>query len=240
MWPYWLMYAFPAVVALSSNSRERSWPPWILLGVVFTICIGFRYQVGGDWGNYLPHYDKEIGRSFSDPITGDPGYVLLNRLMAQLDWKIYGVNLACGLIFTIGLIVFCRGLYRSWLGFALAVPYLVVVVAMGYTRQGVALGLIFLGLAYLEKGRFIPYMLFIAVAALFHKTAVIMAPLGIFLYRHGWLYRIIAVTLVAAGLWNALVAKEADHLWTTYVEQQMYSQGAVIRVAMNATAAFFS
>ncbi|MCI5160837.1 MAG: EpsG family protein [Candidatus Electrothrix sp. AX5] len=239
MWPYWLMFSIPAFAALSTENRERSWGPWIAMGLFFTIFIGFRFHVGGDWNNYLPFYDQEIGRAFTDPISGDPGYALLNRLMAQLDWKIYGVNLACGLFFIGGLIAFCRGLYRSWLGFAVAVPYLVVVVAMGYSRQGVALGLIFWGLAYLEKGKFIPYVLFIVVAALFHKTAVIMIPLGIFLYRQGWLYRIIAVALVVTGLWNALMEKEMDHLWNAYVEQQMYSQGAFIRVAMNSVAAVF-
>lgn len=233
------MFSIPAFAALSTENRERSWGPWIAMGLFFTIFIGFRFHVGGDWNNYLPFYDQEIGRAFTDPISGDPGYALLNRLMAQLDWKIYGVNLACGLFFIGGLIAFCRGLYRSWLGFAVAVPYLVVVVAMGYSRQGVALGLIFWGLAYLEKGKFIPYVLFIVVAALFHKTAVIMIPLGIFLYRQGWLYRIIAVALVVTGLWNALMEKEMDHLWNAYVEQQMYSQGAFIRVAMNSVAAVF-
>ncbi|MGB5686992.1 MAG: EpsG family protein, partial [Candidatus Electrothrix sp.] len=216
-----------------------SWIPWLFSGFFLTICIGFRLHVGGDWNNYLPYYELEIGRALTDPIIGDPGYVLLNRLMAHLGWKIYGVNLVCGLIFISGLTAFCRGLYRSWLGMAVAVPYLVIVVAMGYTRQGVALGLIFWGLAYLEEGNFIPYILFIIVASLFHKTAIVMIPLGIFLYKSGWLYRIAAVVLVAAGLWDALVAKEVDQLWSAYVEQQMYSQGAVIRVVMNGVAAVF-
>ena len=239
MWPYWLMFSIPAFAALSTENRERSWGPWVALGLFFTIFIGFRFHVGGDWNNYLPFYDQEIGRAFTDPISGDPGYALLNRLMAQLNWKIYGVNLVCGLIFTVGLTVFCRGLYRSWLGVAVAVPYLVVVVAMGYTRQGVALGFIFWAFSYLERGRFVQYVLLVSAATLFHKTAVVMIPLGMFLYRQGWLFRLVAVGLLTFGLWNAFVAQETEHLWNTYVEQQMYSQGAVIRVAMNCIAAVF-
>ena len=64
-----------------------------------------------------------------------------------------------------------------------------------------------------------------------------MIPLGIFLYRQGWLYRIAAVALVALWLWDTLVAEDMEHLWAAYVEQQMHSQGAVIRVAMNCVAA---
>jgi len=237
MWPYWLMFSIPAFAALSTENRERSWGPWIALGLFFTICIGFRFHVGGDWYNYQKLYELEIGRAFTDPIMGDSGYVLLNRLMLHLDWKIYGVNLVCGLIFTCGLTAFCRSLYRPWLGFAVAVPYLVTVVAMGYTRQSVALGLIFWALAYLEKGRFVHYVLLVSAATLFHKTAVIMIPLGMFLYRQGWLFRLVAVGLLTFGLWSAFVAQSSEHLWNAYVEQQMQSQGAQIRVAMNFVAA---
>jgi hypothetical protein len=165
--------------------------------------------------------------------TGDPGYMLLNWCMAMLGWKIYGVNLVCGAIFISGLIALCVQQYKPWLAFAVAVPYLIVVVAMGYSRQGVALGLLFWGVAYLEQGRFKHYLAFVALAALFHKSAVLMIPLGIFLYGKGWALRAVAVALAAYGLWDALLAEDQERLWNTYVEQQMESQGAMIRVFMN-------
>ena len=240
MWPYWIMFLIPALTALEADRRGKylPWMPWIFLGLFFTICIGFRYHVGGDWGSYLQMYHMETGRSFTDVIRGgDPGYILLNRLMAHLGWGIYGVNAACGLLFASGLIVFCRAQSRPWLAFAVAVPYLIVVVAMGYTRQAVAIGLIFWALAYLEQGKFTYYVAFIAVAVLFHKTAIIMIPVGIFLYKEGWLFRIIAVILIAYGLWVTLLAQDQMALWNNYVVQGMESQGAIIRVAINLVAA---
>jgi hypothetical protein len=241
MWPYWLMYLLPAFAAILTAPGRKSapWPPWLLLGLFFTVCIGFRLHVGGDWNNYLPYYYKEMGAAFTYPVKGDLGYVLLNRLMARLHWGIYGVNTVCGLIFISGLIAFCRAQHRSWLAFAVAVPYIVIVVAMGYTRQGVALGLIFWGLARLEQGKFLQYAALVAFAALFHKTAVIMIPLGMFLYQRGWLFRAASVALIGYGLWDALMAPSLDQLWTSYVEQRMFSQGALIRVSMNCAAAFF-
>lgn len=242
MWPYWLMYFIPALPALAAGRRDTklSWIPWIILGLLFTVFIGYRFEVGGDWGSYLRHYEMEIGLTFTDALTrGDPGYVLLNRLMANLGWGIYGVNLVSGLIFISGLIVFCRAQSRPWLGFAVAVPYLIIVVAMGYTRQGVALGMLFWALAYLERGKFIHYVAIIAVAVLFHRTAVIMIPLSIFLYSKGWLFRIIAVGLVGFGLWDSLVTEDKDELWKNYVEAQMQSEGAKIRVLMNLVPALF-
>jgi len=242
MWPYWLMYLVPAIPSLLTGRRplRLGWMPWIALGALFAVLIGFRHQVGGDWDTYLLHYSREIGSSLLDPVSsGDPGYVFLNRLAARMGWDIYGVNLMSGLIFTSGLIVFCRAQSRPWLAFAVAVPYLIIVVAMGYTRQSVALGFIFWALTFLERGRFIPYVLFIVAATLFHKTAIIMIPLGIFLYSKGWLLRIVAVALIGYGLWDAFVAPEQEKLWDTYVEQQMQSEGARIRVMMNLVPAVF-
>src|SRR5690606_26538366 len=127
-------------------------PVWIIFGFVLTICIGLRYQVGGDWYNYMGHLAAAQGQSWYALATqSDPGYKLLNRLSLSLGWDIYGVNTIAALIFSIGLIAFCRRLPRPWLAAAVAIPYLVIVVAMGYTRQGIALGLSLLGLLALEK-----------------------------------------------------------------------------------------
>ncbi len=243
MWPYWLMYLVPVMQAILVPLRTRGSTSilWVVVGLSFALLIGFREQVGGDWPNYLRHYDSVIGLSLHETITaGDPGYRALNWLMAELDRGIYWVNFICGAIFISGLMVFCYAQSRPWLAFAVAVPYVIVVVAMGYTRQSVALGLIFWALTYLERGKFIHYVVFVAVGALFHKTAIIMIPLGMFLQNKGWLFRIIAVGLIGVGLWSALIGEERqDHLWDIYVEQQMRSEGAKIRVLMNLVPALF-
>ena len=66
---------------------------------------------------------------------------MLNWLSIQMDWGILGVNLIGGAIFAFGLVAFCRRQPRPWLALAVAIPYLVIVVAMGYSRQGIALAL---------------------------------------------------------------------------------------------------
>ena len=114
----------------------------------------------------------------------------------------YGVNMACGIIFMTGLTVLCRQQTKPWLGLSVAFPYLIIVVAMGYTRQGVALGLFFLAIASIERGLFRRYIAFIAVAALFHKTAILMIAFGIFLHRKNWKLQVLAVVLAGACLSN--------------------------------------
>ena len=169
------------------GTKRRSWvlAAGIAVGLTFILAIGFRYQVGGDWFNYLRHYNRAIGTPLREIAISDPGYAFLNWVMARWRWGIYGVNTACGAIFMIGLLVYCRQLPAPWLGFAVAVPYLIVVMAMGYTRQSVALGFFFLALAAVERGHFLQYLLWVALGATFHKSAVLLVPLGIFLYGKG-------------------------------------------------------
>ena len=80
------------------------------------------------------------------------------------------------IIFFSGLIVFCRAQPLPFLAFTIAVPYMISVVSMGYTRQAIALGFVMPGLRYLSAGGIKRYLFCIAIASLFHKSAVILAP----------------------------------------------------------------
>ena len=42
----------------------------------------------------------------------DPGYQLINYFSASIGFGIYGVNVICAFIFSIGLTLFCRNLPR--------------------------------------------------------------------------------------------------------------------------------
>jgi hypothetical protein len=233
---YWLLYSTPALLALVLAGTAQQWRVllWIAAGMLFSLAIGFRYEVGADWFNYLQRFHHTLRLPFDEVITGsDPGYLLLNWFMARQGWGIYGVNLVCGAIFMVGLSVFCRQMPAPWLGYAVAVPYLVVVMAMGYTRQSVALGFFFVALASIARGRLWAYITWVSLGATFHKSAVLLLPLGIFLFGQGWVLRSAAVAIAAYGLWDLLLLEHQEHLWEQYVDRQMESQGAKIRVFMN-------
>ncbi len=208
--------------------------PWILIGILFALFIGYRDEVGGDWGTYLRHFNN-MGYYTVEEILkrSDPGYYLINWFMSDWGSEIYSVNLICGAIFIIGLIIFARRQPNPWLALAVAVPYLIVVVAMGYTRQGVALGFVFWSLAALDNKHFKQFLILVALAATFHKSAVLMIGLGIFLQGNGRIFRVLAVGFVGFGIYTAFLAQHQEQLWESYVTVQMQSQGAMIRVAMN-------
>ncbi len=240
MWPFWLMLLIPAWAVLVPRAMPASQARWVwfVVGCVFAVMIGFRHEVGGDWANYLEHFDHAASLSFYEAAhMGDPGHYVVNWLVAQLGEDIYAVNFIYATLLMTGTVVFCRRQSNPWLALLAAVPYMLIVVGMGYTRQSVALGLALLGLVALGDGRVRLFVVWVAIGALFHKSAVLLLPIAALASSHN---RLLTGPLVlgATGLMYYLLLDEsAEALWINYVEADMQSEGGAIRVAMNAVPA---
>ena len=240
MWPYLVMFVVPAVMSMLAPTQpaapeRRLEFSWLLVGLVFAMLIGLRFQVGGDWSNYESHYRNALGVPLKELLTRrDPGYYFLIWLSAQVGGGIILVNIVFGALFSYGLVAFCRNQPRPWLALAVAVPYLIIVVAMGYSRQGAALGLTLTGLVAVAKHRNFQFVLCIALAATFHKSAVLLVPLAALSSPRTRLWTGLWVGIAAVALYWALLADSVDHLVYGYVEKARESDGAAIRIAMNA------
>jgi hypothetical protein len=236
--PYWLLFSIFAAGSLDFRRREsrgdHAAPILAFAGVFIALMIGLRYEVGGDW---LTYEDILLITGYSNLTTvlteSDPGYGLLNWVAAQLGWQIWFVNLVCGAIFSWGLIKFARQQSNPWLAVLIAVPYLVIVVAMGYTRQGVAIGFILAGLAGIERSSLLRFAGYVFLAALFHKSAVVVLPLVALAATKRRIITIPALLGTAVLLYYLFLDAAVDKLVTNYVDAEYQSEGAAVRVAMN-------
>lgn len=240
MWPFWLMFLVPSSAVLLPGRlrvRQERWV-WTGVAVCFAMAMGFRHEVGGDWGGYLRHYLDTTQLSFAEAATmSDPAYYVLNWLAHQMGGGIYLVNFVCAAVLMWGTIVFCRGQPNPWLALLVAVPYLLIVVGMGYTRQSVALGLVLLGLAALGEARTRAFVICVVVGALFHKSAVLLLPIAaLAASRNRWLTGAL-VLVVTALMYYLLLVDQVETWWLNYVGAEMQSQGGAVRVAMNAVPA---
>ena len=236
MWPYWLMLLVPAWAVLQPRRLKPSQAGimWLLVGLLFALMMGLRYEVGGDWGNYIPLFRETAARSFGEVLAGsDPGYYILNWLVAHAGGSIYQVNLICAAIMMWGTVVFCRAQPNPWLALLAAVPYMLVVVGMGYTRQAVALGFALVGLTALGKAQVRSFIFLVAVGATFHKSAVLLLPIAALAASRNRLLTGFLVVLTTALLYYLLLADASEALWKNYVEAEYQSQGGLIRVLMN-------
>jgi len=234
---YFILYLISSVVAISISHRRTirsNTVVWSFVGVLLTIFIGWRHHVGGDWNNYLRRFQQIADFSFSDTLAkSDPGYQFVVYVMNDWGFGMHAVNFLSAILFVTGLIAFLRKELNPWLGLTVAIPYLIIVVSMGYTRQGVAVGLVMWGLASLERDKFVKFLLFIALAASFHKSAVLMIAFGMFTQGKGKVFKVIAVIAAGVGIWLSFVEESSSTLWKNYVEEEMKSQGALIRVVLN-------
>ena len=242
MWPYWLMFLLPAwgVLAPRSLPARQATVMWILVGGLFALLMGLRHETGGDWITYLPMFDSTARLTFTQAVAlGDPGYYGLNWLVAHSGGSIYIVNLLCAAVMMWGTIVFCRDQPNPWLALLAAVPYMLVVVGMGYTRQGVALGFALLGLRALAHTQVRTFVIWIAIGATFHKSAVLLLPIAALAASRNRILTGVLVAVATGMLYYLLLADSSEALWANYVEYKRQSQGGMIRVWMNVVPGLF-
>ena len=151
---YWFMFAIPLLMSVLPIKFTRSSNYKLLLAYSF-ICvlfIGLRFEVGGDWMGYVKIANIAYIMDFFDFIipnksiyggTYNPGFLIITWISQRLGLDVLGANLFCAAIFIFGLNKLCKEQPYPWLGYVVAFPYLITVVAMGYTRQSVAIGLAF-------------------------------------------------------------------------------------------------
>lgn len=240
---YWTMYAFPAFFALVSGGRKRALNALdigglILVFLMFAILIGFRFEVGADWFTYENIVNQIALEDVWSAISyGDPGFTLVAWLSTRVGADIYGANLVCGAALVTGLIAFCRRQDHVWLAIAAAVPYLLIVVGMGYVRQGAAIGFILIALTCFERAQFARTIVWVFVAGLFHATAVCIAPLiGLATVRRRPIL-IIPGAIVSFALFVFLLQDRLDVFYSNYIEAEYDSSGAMVRLLMNAAPA---
>ena len=105
---------------------------------------------------------------------------------------------------------------------------------MGYSRQALALGLALLGMVAIAKQSNLQFVLCVALAATFHKSAVLLVPMAVLATPGSRLWTGLWVGIATAVLYYLLLADSVDGLVTNYLEAGYQSEGAAVRIAMNA------
>ncbi|HEY0312448.1 MAG TPA: EpsG family protein [Allosphingosinicella sp.] len=237
MFPYWLLFSlFAAGASLyrpDENRRVTGGPYFLAMGVAVALMIGLRWEVGGDWINYIDIFKDITANGISGARAQDPGYGVLNWVVGQMGIGVWLVNLVCAILFSWGLVRFARRQPNPWLIILVSIPYLVIVVAMGYTRQAVAIGFILAGLANFDRKPIWHFGIYLLLAAAFHKSAVVIAPLVALTATRNRLVTGLVIMASAALVYYLFVQASVDRLMINYVTAEYGSGGAAFRVPMN-------
>lgn len=241
MFPYWTLFIIAASgAALEGGARKYRQPLaafLIALCAYIAVFVGTRDSIGADWSTYVGILLLAGNHSVLDAISiYEPGYMLVNLLSVRLGGGILGANLVLAAIFAIGLCRFARSLPRPLLAVAAAVPYLVIVVAMGYNRQAAAIGVLLFALPDIAKGKLWRFLLLVALAASFHKSAILLGPIAALSVHRGRAIRLVMAAFIFAILYFIFLHGNVDRYEAAYLERGMSSAGAILRLAMSAIA----
>ncbi|HHP7246257.1 MAG TPA: EpsG family protein [Elainellaceae cyanobacterium] len=241
MLPYWLIFLFLVLACvlprrLKGAQREGVWRFAAFVLIVF---IGLRHEVGGDWFSYLFNLEYASQRFDNALELGDPGYYVLGWLFVKIGGSIYWLNVFCAAILVSGTFRLANAQPRPWLALVIALPYLLIVVGMGYTRQAAAIGLVMWGLVALQNKRVVVFSVSVLCAALFHKTALLMLPIAALAHSRRRIWTAVWVAVLFMLGFIVLLDDDVDALYSNYVisEYAFASEGAAVRLAMNAVAA---
>lgn len=249
MIPYWLLWSFFVLGVVLSQRQvpvgahgepldERpDLPLMLVLGLLLTTAmIGFRFEVGGDWINYESIFKRyalyDLGQALSS--KDEAGFALINWTAQMVGADVWLVNIFCGAVTVAGIAALIRREPDPWLCVVLAIPYLIVVVGMGYTRQAAALGFVMLGLAgLLRHDSVLRFALWVLLGAMFHKSAIICLPLIAFTGARSRLVDIVLLATASVGLYSLVLQDSVDRLVSNYIEARYNSAGATIRISMS-------
>lgn len=241
---YWLLLAFPAMMAvLFPEVKERHGvnisqaAALSAFVAAYTLLSLLRYQIGADWYAYDAMYNQASNASLLEGVSiTDPLFALLLWVSAQVGTDVYPVNAICSLILAIGVVRVALQTREPWLAIAGAVPYLLIVVGLGYVRQAGAIGMILIAIASLERGKRVRTVVYLAIAAGLHSSAVSVLPFfGLALANRNKLQIVLLATAGSIAFY-LLLARQFAYFETTYLETDFESSGALLRIAMSVVA----
>jgi EpsG family len=236
--PYWILFSVFALGSLQGSSPSQGLRRHGLLlavaGLLAALFIGLRFETGGDWMNYLGIYQELGVQSLPDALVSprsDPSYSLINWIAYQAGAELWVVNLVCGCIMCWGVVKFANTQPSPWLVMLVAIPYLIIVVGMGYTRQAVAIAFELVAISAFVSGSILRFLIYGVIAVTFHKSAIVFFPLvGLAITRNRLIVTLL-IAMASAILYWTVVSQRVGVLANNY--EALESHGAGVRILMN-------
>lgn len=167
-------------------SDQRSTRIIIALAALIMIAVaGLRFETGGDWDTYTAIFNAvpSLSRGWlTHPLITHRhigvAFVALCSLVKTCGGSIQTLFFIVSAV-NISLIALALPKYTRYPVLGLLAYYCLLFFSleMIYIRQATAVSLCFFALQYMDSKRLVPYMLLVALASLFHVSAIVMVPL---------------------------------------------------------------
>lgn len=165
---YITLFYLPLSIKLFSKIEIKNYLRFLFMFLLVLI-IGLRHEIGGDFFAYV-----NAGRVGGYYRTIDDTLLSLIYLISYeyLFFGIYGVQLICAIIFIISLNIFLSSLKDYELGLIIFIPVGIIIGAMGYVSQTLALSFGMLAINSINKKQFVSYLIFVLLGILSHISGL--------------------------------------------------------------------
>ena len=225
MEPYYITIFIFLAIGLVTRFTDTNIKKIVYITTILccSLFFGSRDKVGVDWKNYIDAFNYY--NTSHDNLSLEVGYKILNILAYKLD---YGIQFV---IYTTTCMVFgfsFYGLYKLKINpfyyLAITFPYFIVMGALNYTRQGVALGVFILAIYFILNKKNLLFIAAIIFACTFHVSIILFLPLIFIRLKKRNLLIITTITLLPFLI---LV----NHQYSMYLNADFDSNGLLLRLS---------
>ena len=237
MFPYVALYWSWVAIAFVARNRRHSLAWAAVFALLLVFFVGTRGQVGCDYAAYEQRFHfSYIGLDWmEDMFEGEGLFNWLNMALLKAGLSYPMLLLVCGALFVACTLRFSLLAQRPLSLLVLSFPVLVVQLAMSGLRQASATAFLMLAMVAFVEGRRWWVMAWIAVAALFHTSAIIFLPIAFLIGRRLSTLRMSLVVLALGPVVAYLLGSRLEVYNARYVQQiygEQSSDGAWYRYAL--------
>ncbi|MDR6789718.1 hypothetical protein J2Y58_003093 [Sphingomonas sp. BE138] len=170
--PAWLATAAPWATARAGTQAA------LLSIIIFTVVIGGRYDVGGDFFGYIDYYRYASLDDRASDVAYEPGFLLLIQLLKTFHLPDRSIIVASSCIQVTLLSLWLRKHPQISPFVLFSVVALLLLDIDNIVRQGIAFFAILLALSELNERKWIKFFLSALFGYMFHRSAIIILPIS--------------------------------------------------------------
>lgn len=182
MIPYLSLFLITTTLHLFYNYMNNNLKKITLVSLFFffLLILGLRFEVGGDWFNFLTNYEQLDSGIWTENIyfqSSEPFYDVILKISRTLNLSLLGLNVILSFILLSSIFFVSLQYKNPLLTIIISVPYILIVFGMGYINQSTSFALVILGIYFfIKKKQFISFIFFL-IAIGFHYSAFVFLPL---------------------------------------------------------------
>ncbi|GHT95461.1 hypothetical protein FACS1894141_4100 [Spirochaetia bacterium] len=186
-----MAFSIAEVAGMQAINRKA-----ILIGLttILILFVGLRYHTGADWHGYINMFNNYHQEGMNREI----GYMFLNRVFKRLIDNYYVLQFAVTCFVCISFYKFIAK-YSKYpiVSLFLFIIFFMYNILMAQVRQSIAIAIILFSTQYIFDRKALKFLMMIALACLFHISAIVA--ISLYFFNKNW-GKIIPVILVSISL----------------------------------------